>query len=199
MFGLIILSLASIASTGPIEVPTFVQPEVAASQVAACSFKHVRPSFDEMLQEDVITVSDMTTATGDQLRCVAKASLGSHYYVVFPEAIDSIYQPVYWRLSEERELANAKAWLEKRGLLARLPAFDPKTSDPTAVAHTLEVLCGPKAVGTLKPMKGLMTLSDGALTSGGLDDETFVCLLNVATASGYPLGFIGNEAYSKDH
>jgi hypothetical protein len=199
MLGLMILLLAKTAAT-PTETPEVVQPAEAASQVAACGFKDVRSSLeDDTLEDDFIRVLGVTAATEGQLRCVANASLRTHYYVVFQEPLDSIYQPRYWRLSEQRELADARAWLQKRGLLSRLPALNPKTSDASVVGRALEALCGPKAVGTLRPMKGFTTLSNDALTSGKLDEDTFTCLLNVTKASGYPLGFIGNEAHTKDH
>jgi hypothetical protein len=196
MLGLVILALAETATGSPAAIPAFVQPDVAASQVAACGFRVVRPRFDDLLQEEVIAVSDVSAASEEQLRCAANASLGSNYYVFFPETIDHIYQPLYWRLSEERQLADARAWLGKRGLLARLPVFDPKKS--TDFAQALEKLCGPKATGTLKPTAGLTTFTEGALSSGRLDEDTFLCLMNAAKASGQPLGFVGNEAYSKD-
>lgn len=186
------------APTSPINASEFVKPEVAASLVADCGFENVQPVFDDTLQEDVIKVLDVTVATEEQLTCVANASLGSHYYVVFPGPVDQTYQPLYWRIFRERGKADARAWLEQRGLLSRLPTFDPKQSETAAFARTLEGLCGPMAAGTLKPMKGFATFSDEALSPGRLDDETFLCLLNVAEVSGYPLGFIGNEAYPQD-
>lgn len=175
----------------PIELVT---PDVAASRVAACGFSTVRPRFDDLLQEDVIEVAGVISASDEQLRCAALASLSSHYYVVFPDTVERTYQPLYWRLAREQGKADARAWLEKRGLLSRLPMFDPQRSDENAFARALETLCGPKAAGTLQPMKGMATFKSDALASGRLDDETLWCLTNAAEASGYPLGFIGNEA-----
>jgi hypothetical protein len=53
------------------------------------------------------------------------------------------------------------------------------------------------------PVHGVAIIKDGALdtfrkgafSAGKLDDETLRCLLNAATASGYPLGFVSNELY----
>ena len=59
---------------------------------------------------------------------------------------------------------------------------------------------------TLQPMKGWAAFKDeavgtmdekGALSEGKLDDETMWCLVNAAAASGYRVGFIGNEAYEQ--
>jgi hypothetical protein len=181
------------------------KPEVAAARVEGCGFKRVRPKFDESLQEVVVEVLEVASASEEQLRCVAKASLQSHYYVTFPASVEQTYQALYWRMSREGDKADATAWLEKRGLLSRLPAYDPKRSDEIAFARTLEKICGPKAAGTLKPMGGMATFEEGALgtldkgafSTGKLDDETFECLMNAASASGYALGFIGNEYHEK--
>jgi hypothetical protein len=159
------------------------------------------------MQEDVVEVPEVTSASEEQLRCVALASLASSYYVVFRPEVEQAYQPLYWRLSEEHEKAAARVWLEKRGLLSRLPKFDPAQSDETAFAHKLERLCGPKATGTLQPMRGMATFKEGALgtltkrgfSKGKLDDETLMCLLHASAASGYPLGFIGNAPYEQPH
>lgn len=187
---------------GPFEL---VKPEVAVQRVAACGFKSVRSKFDGELEEDVIEVAKVASASAEQLRCTALASLDTHYYVTFPEPVYQSYEALYWRMSRERDKADARAWLAKRGLLSRLPAYDPKRSDVTAFAHTLEALCGPKAAGTLQPMHGMATFKKGALgtiekggfTTGQLDEETLWCLVNAAAASDYPLGFIGNEAYQQ--
>lgn len=181
------------------------KPQLAAERVAACGFSNVRPKFDDQLQEDVVEVQSVTSASAEQLRCAALAALDSHYYVWFPGPVDAAYQAIYWRMSDERYKAEAREWLEKRGLLSRLPRYDPKRSDDVAFTHALEMLCGPKAAGTLQPMHGMATFKQGALgtldahgfVEGPLDAETMSCLSKAAAVSGYLLGFIGNEAYRK--
>ena len=194
------------ASSGPFDTPiVLIKPEAAAARVAACGFKSVGSKFDDELQENVVEVRDVAVASTEQLRCTAVASLDTHYYVTFPAPVYQSYETLYWRLSRERDKADARAWLEKQGLLLRLPTYDPKHSDEAVFAHTLEGLCGPKAAGTLQPMHGMATFKDGALgtfgkggfTRGKLDEETMWCLVNAASASGYPLGFVGNEYYRR--
>ncbi|KXU29178.1 hypothetical protein A0J57_16720 [Sphingobium sp. 22B] len=174
--------------------PVLVRPEIAIQKIAACGFKKVDLKFDDTLQEDVIDVLDDASISDEQLRCAALASLASNYYVTFPAPIEKAYQPLYWNLSREQAKADAKAWLDKKGLLSRLPTYDQKQSNSSAFARSLEKLCGPKASGTLKPLNGMSTFNDSALATGALDEETLWCLTNAAMASGYPLGFIGNEA-----
>jgi hypothetical protein len=205
MFGvalmLMIGAAAQPATGSPFDAPVeLVKPKVAAQRVAACGFKSVRSKFDREEQEDVIEVMNVASASAEQLRCTAVASFDTHYYVKFPAPVYQTYETLYWRMSHERDKADARAWLDKRGLLSRLPAYDPKRSDEAAFAQTLEALCGPKAVGTLQPLHGMATFKEGALgtiekggfVEGKLDEETMLCLIKAASASGYPLGFIGN-------
>ncbi|RST29417.1 hypothetical protein HMF7854_00140 [Sphingomonas ginkgonis] len=197
---LLMVSLALLLSLGALAPPSsgdalkqpieLVKPEVAAARVAACGFKSVRPKFDDTQQEDVVEVSKVASASKEQLECVARASLQTHYYVTLPAPVEQTYQTLYWQMSRERDKADAKAWLDKRGLLARLPLYDPKRSDEATFARTLEKLCGPRATGSLKTME--------EHSAGNLDEETLWCLVNAASASGYPLGFIGNEAYKRE-
>lgn len=183
----------------PIEL---VKPEVAVARVAACGFKNAQIVADETLQEDVVKVMDASNASPEQLRCVALASLDTHYYVTFPMTLEQSYQMLYWKLSEERGRVDARAWLESRGLLSRLPTYDPNTSDETTFVAALEEVCGPRAAGTLVPVGGMATFKNDAIGSfegggyseGSLDNETMLCLHNAAAASGYALGFIGNAA-----
>ena len=137
----LILALGAMAPAGPVspDAPLeLVKPDIAVMRVANCGFKSVRSKFDDTLQEDVIEVSDVSSASTEQLQCVALAALDSHYYVTFPKPMYQAYAALYWRMSEERGKAEAKAWLEKRGLLSRLPAYDPKRSDEATFARTLE-------------------------------------------------------------
>ncbi|HEY0313772.1 MAG TPA: hypothetical protein VGC56_14930 [Allosphingosinicella sp.] len=196
-----LIAVAAVAPAAPREDPARpVDPAAAAAQVATCGFKSARPRFDHDVAEDVIEVPDVTSASEAQLRCAALASLGTSYFVVFPPAVEQGYLPLYQRLSDEQEKAAARIWLAKRGLLARLPIYDTAATDEASFARALERLCGRKAAGALQPMHGMATFSPGAMwtltkrgsSKGKLDDETFRCLVNASTASGYPIGFIGN-------
>jgi len=192
---LIAAALAGSAPANPLDLPLeLVKPEVAVAQVAACGMKDVRSKFEDTLQEDVIQVAD-TSASEEQLICVARASLASRYYVLFPLPLERGYQALYQRLSNEKDKTDAEAWLEKRGLLSRLPIYAPDNSDETAFVRDLEAMCGPNATGAIKTMHGMGTFESKAISSGNLNEETFWCLINGAAASGYPFGFIGNEQY----
>lgn len=198
IINLIAAAVAGSVPANPLDIPLeLVKPEIAAAQVAACGMKDVRSKFEDTLQEDVIQVGDMS-ASEEQLRCVARASLDSRYYVLFPLPVEQDYQILYQRLSDEKDKVDARAWLEKRGLLSRLPVYAPEHSDEAAFVHALEAMCGPNATGTIKIMHGMGTFEEKAVSSGKLNQETFWCLINGAVASGYPFGFIGNEQYGEN-
>lgn len=165
------------------------------ARVKACGFPSARATFDPTLQEDRVAVEGATDATDDQLKCVAKSAIATGHYVTFPAPIDDRYQPLYWEIIREHGRLAARAWLEERGLLSQLPVYDAKNPDETSFVRKLESLCGAKATGVLKPLDGMAMIKPEALTGSPADDEMMWCLMNVASASGYGLGFVGNEAY----
>ena len=178
--------------------PVLIKPEAAAAKVAECGFKKVHSKFDATLQEEVVEVLDDAPISDSQLRCVARASLATSYYVTFISPVEQAYQSIYLGLSREQAKTDARAWLEKRGLLSGLPSYDANGTDGAAFARSLERLCGPKAAGVLQPLNGMATFKSDVLASGALDEETLWCLTNAAEVAGYPLGFIGNEALGQD-
>ena len=191
--GLAFILAFNTQTSGVLPIPALPNPEAAVAQVRACGFTDVSTRFDETLQEDVVDVAAVVSASDEQLLCVARASLETHYYVLFPSPLGQAYGSIYWRLSEERGREDARAWLKERGLLDRVPQYKPSESDDAKFVRTLESICGEKAIGALQPLNGMATIRPGTLESGKVDDETLTCLLNVAAASGYHLGFIGNE------
>lgn len=207
---MLIFAFAALAVARPRAIPekpaSLEKPAVAAARVAACGFKNARTRFDDTMQEDVVEVLDVSSASEEQLRCAAVASLASYYYVVFSGAVEEAYEPLYWRLSDEHAKAAARLWLDKKGLLARLPTFTAGTDEAT-FAHSLESLCGRKAAGTLQPMRGMATFRRGALgmltkrgfSKAKLDEETLFCLINASAVSGYHLVFVGNGPAEQPH
>lgn len=185
--------LAVVPGTGSSAFPEMVKPEVALQQVVACGFATAQVKSDDMLQEDVIDIPSVATIGDGQLECVARASIRTSYYVIFPAPTKDAYQAIYWRLSREQAKVDARAWLAQRGLLDHLPVYDPQKSDIAAFARTLENLCGEKAAHALKPMGEMVTFDEDVLLAGSMDQDSFWCLTNAATVSGYPLGFIGHE------
>jgi hypothetical protein len=191
--------MLSAAAAQPFDVPReLVRPEVAVERLKSCGFEHVAVRDDRELQEDVLVVSGINEASERQLRCAAETSLSSIMYVEFPNSLNQRYEQLYWRMEKDKDLRNARVWLEQRGLLAKLPTYRKGKVDDLVFARQLESLCGPKAKGIFIRDRGIITMKLGAPDNPSMDDQTLVCLTNVANVSGFPVGFIGNEFYAED-
>lgn len=175
-----------------------VKPQTVAARVRACGFPRVGVTFDDVLQEPVVTV-DQSAATSEQLHCTARASLNSVYYVQFAaRSLDRVYQRVYSEMSRARNHADAVAWLARRGLLSKLPAYDATRAAKPATARAIEAVCGSRTGKILDPRhNGVRTAPDPRALLR-LSENEILSMSNAAEATGYRLGFIGNEAYRKD-
>jgi hypothetical protein len=201
MLGALLLLMTAIddARGSPTDaLPVLVKPEVAVARVATCGLGTAKAAFDAVMQEEVVSITGVASASDEQLECVARASLDTFYYVTVPRPIEDAYRSRYFDLSRERGLQLAREWLQQRGLLERLPAYNQQKSDEPAFIRQLETLCGPKAEGAVKSLGGMGTFNLDVLASRPLDEETHWCLVNAAIASGYPFGFIGNEQYGTE-
>jgi hypothetical protein len=195
---MLLLGFLSASAAQPFDPPiAYVKPEVAAGQVKACGFAHVAVRDDRELQEDVLVVSGVTQASEKQLRCAAEVSLSSITYVEFPEPVNRNYQQFYSRMEQDKDRRDARAWLERRGLLVKLPTYVKGKTDDLEFARKLEALCGPKARGAFVRDHGIMTIKTGTIEHPALNDETVMCLMNVSSAGGFQWGFVGNEYYEK--
>ncbi|HEY0042931.1 MAG TPA: hypothetical protein VGB62_00135 [Allosphingosinicella sp.] len=187
------LTLAFLAAPLPgMEVdPASISPKAAAAKVRACGFEHVLIRYDRTMGQTVLVVKKVRAATKEQLECAARAAIDTVSFVLFPPAIQATYERLYYDLSRARTLADARAWLDKRGLLARLPAYDAQKTDQTGFARALDALCGaePGLVDAEFP-NSLLPLK---APTERVKAETFFCLLNAFEASGVRVGFVGNE------
>lgn len=129
--------LAAGAAAFPIDPSQFVKPEVAM-QRKACGFRHVSVKNDDTLQEEVIVVSRVRRASDFQLRCVVRQSLASSIYVQFPGSLDRKYQRLYVRIRRKADRIEARNWLQRHGLLAKLPHYERRKTDDVRFAHELE-------------------------------------------------------------
>lgn len=167
-------------------------PQVAAKRVMRCGVGSVSVKFEPELDWDVLVVAANGPLSDDQIVCIEKA--GSPYVVELP-VVD---QPRFNRAREERAARSmatgARKWLAAHGLLDRLPAYKPGATGDADFAHKIEALC--HAQGALSSSYGVHTLSpDWAKAESGKSNPSgpFACLWIAASASGYALGFSGNE------
>jgi hypothetical protein len=135
---------AAFGAAQPVDAPTeFIKPDLAVEGIKGCGFPNVRLRFDSSMDEQVIEVSSASKASELELRCVAQHSLASSTYVNFPEPLNRRYQRVYLKPSQAAGRIYARAWLDRRSLLAKLPTYEKGKTDDLVFARKLEALCGP--------------------------------------------------------
>jgi hypothetical protein len=186
------LSLA-LAAQAPVPdaIPRPATPQVVIARVAACGVKRrdARIRVDHMLQEAVVDVRPVAAPSDAQLACLARVSAEAFWFLVFDDATQARFEPLYSRASEDANLTSARAWVAAHGLAGRLPPYRKGRDDPALVIAAIEKLCRAPA-RSFRNNAGMMTAESMESVSG----EQFICALNVATVAGLPFGFIGNEA-----
>jgi hypothetical protein len=193
------LLLIAQPSPPPVAVTERVSPQVAAERVRACGAGRVTVRDERELQEEVLVAPETGTATKEQLICIDQAA-GFGYDVELSPAV----QPQFNAIREARAsaifAAEARQWLSAHKLLDRLPKYEPGVTSDAAFTRDVESLCGPQAKGAFQSKYGFHALDPEWVTrqSPKFDpDGVFTCLLNVTSAAGYNLVFIGNEAFGK--
>jgi len=191
---LVVLAAVTAASAQPAG-PSLgrVVPGIAAQQVGRCGFASVALSYDGLLGQYIVKVPGIQDAPDDQLRCAAKVSLDTDYYVDFRAPLNRRYEQVYWPVAEGEGRASARDWLTKHGLLSKLPAYVPGKTDDLKYAHQLEQLCGPQAKGAFAIEQGALTVKTGTAAHPRVDVGTLNCLMNAQWASGLPTTLATSE------
>jgi len=204
MIGVILaLAVAAPAVEIPSKPPVLVlpsphalpSPQDAKSAVSTCGLrdKNVEVRFEPSMDEDIIWVArDSGPLTKPEMSCVAGASLKTSYYVYFRNlAEQKRYDQVYWKLSDEADLADARQWLGARNLLATVPI--PEHGQPLSkYAGAVEEFCGVKRGTFLVAVddhtmtyveSGLGRISPNGLDGGAATPAQFDCVQNATTAA----------------
>jgi len=178
-----------------------VTPEVAATRVSECGLGPVTIRFDDLLQSIILTAASAGAVTDAPLSCADRAV--SYYDLELPPAV----QPRYDALREKRLsahfVAEARAWLSARGLIDRVPHYQPGVTDDADFTRAVESLCGPRAKGAFQSQYGFHVISPDWVkrSLSPIDEEgseMLACILNVTSVAGYKVGLIRNEAFAED-
>jgi hypothetical protein len=197
------------ASTG--QAPSATAPDrvlqsrrVVKAAMLACGLPAggVDVRFEDDMQEDVVWVARRLTQS--QMTCVAKASITTDYFVFFRDASEQrVYDPIYQKLSNEAEVANARDWLRARHLLAAVPT--PEAGKPLSdYTASVEEFCGVKRGALLVAFDehtitytrgGLGRMTPKGIVDRAADDAQFDCILNATsavdlTSHGIVFGFV---------
>lgn len=192
MFGTVILIAAAQLSASLLNAYERITPQVAAQRVAACGVGAITVRSDADLDADVLVVA--AAAVSDrQLTCMDKAA--SFYDVELPPSVQPRFNAIREARSAALMASEARKWLRAHNLLDRLPKYESGVTDDAAFGREVEKLCG--ADQALQSRYGPHALSpEWAMqhaTDARLEDGPMACLLNVTWATGFKMGFIGNE------
>ena len=190
-------------------VPVQLSSMQIQGRVARCGVLIARVTIrdDRDLQEDVIAIAPGPSLTDAQFTCVARVSLEAATYVTFDESDQQRrYNTIYRPIEDGRGVSLARAWLNQRGLLDKLPRYDPPSQTLAAYGRELETFCGIPRGTVLTSVGGGLSIRNDLLLPvtrkafrGEMTDGQFECLLNASTASNLHehrarFGFIGNAA-----
>lgn len=175
-----------------------ITPQVAAKRVADCGVGAVTVRADTDLGADVLVVEGSEPVSDQQLACINKAA--SFYDVELPSSAQPRFDAIRDAVSAALMASEARKWLKAHGLLNRLPKYEPGVTDDAEFGRKVEKLCS--AEGALQSQYGPHTLSPAWTTQrvgdAQREEGTLKCLLSVTWASGYKMGFIGNEQAGRD-
>jgi len=173
-----------------------VTPQVAAERVERCGAGPVTAKSEPELDLDVLVINVSGSVTDEQLTCIDKAA--SFYDVELPASIQPRLDAIRKSRVDAAMAADGRKWLSEHKLLDRLPDYEPGVTQDANFAHKIEELC--KAPGALSSRYGLHTLNPDWIVRNSTfkSDGPLTCILNVTWATGYQLGFIGNETYAPE-
>lgn len=157
----------------------------AAKQVKACGFAWAEPFYDPEQRQVVVAVRDVVKASNRELSCAARVSLAAERPVNLPEALWPRYQAIYERLAREKDLAEARPWLAARGLLERVPRYDPARDSDDGFMRKLGKLCGIDVTGALDNSWGPRTINMEWLEKQPGQETGVECLWRAATVAGF--------------
>jgi hypothetical protein len=169
-----------------------ITPQAAAERVARCGAGPVTVRSEKEIDVDVLVVTAKRPITDEQISCIAKAA--SFYDVELPPDAQPRLNAVTTARSVAITRAEGTKWLSAHNLLDKLPEYKAGVTNDEEFARKVETLC--RADGALQSSYGAHALSpEWGMEHLGetTEDGPFACVLNAAWASGFKLGFIGNE------
>jgi hypothetical protein len=193
MYAHLVMIAAAQMSTSVLKAYDQITPQVAAKRVAGCGVGAVTVRSDAELDADVLVVAGSASILDERLACIDKAA--SFYDVELPPSV----QPRFNAIREARSAAlmatEGRRWLKAHDLLDRVPKYEAGVTDDAVFGRTVEKLCG--ADQALQSPYGPHALSPEWASQHAFDprieDGPMACLINVSWATGFKMGFIGNE------
>ena len=181
--------------------------EQTVAAIVKCAIPHanIRIAYERELQSDEVTITHLGQLTDAKLHCLKAAVHPFYLLTIADQEQRAAFYDFSRREDRPREKADATEWLRQRGLLDRLPRFEPYER-LEQFAERFEIACG------IDRGKGLMMLGPSSLTvrpdlvqtsDFEKSGEHLYCLMQMFAASnanehGVSFGFVGNEAYAEE-
>ncbi|MCA1749440.1 MAG: hypothetical protein LC634_07885 [Sphingomonadales bacterium] len=180
--------------------PTY---EETVQAIVQCDIARANVSIEyaDLMQSDVVTISDLGEMSDLKLRCLRAAIHPFYILTIEDEEQSEAFYEFSRREDRSLEKAQAREWLRARGMLGRVPAFDPD-QPIEQFAAALESACELDE-GSVLTSLGPSTLTFKPEYLQDLDyttaDNSLSCITRMFAASDaadhdISLGFIGNEA-----
>ena len=204
--GCVIAETQKLGLTARVNLPPESLPsrEQTIDAIVRCDVPraNIAIAYTDYLQSDEVKIADLGPVSDAKLRCL-KAAVHPVYILTLQNAAQqAAFSEFSEREDRPKEKSEAREWLRSKGLLDRLPSFDPKETLET-FATKLESACGLKRGGALTAdgPSQLSVRPDFVLGKNFdvLGDSIF-CLMQMFSASdakenGVRLFFTGNDAY----
>ena len=166
---------------------------------------NIKIAYEDYLQSDEITITDIGEITDAKLRCLKGAVHPFYILSLLDESQRSAFYAFAEREDRPKSKAEAREWLRVNGLLDRLPAYDPSRG-LVKFAAEVERACDLDEGSALIPHgASFLTIQPKFLLGADFEKtaKALQCLTRMVTASdadqhGVRLGFIGNEAVRKN-
>jgi hypothetical protein len=193
MYAHLIMIAAAQMSTSLSNAYPNITPQVAAKRVTDCGVGAVTVRSDAELDTDVLIVGGSAPVSDQQLACINKAA--SFYDVELPSPAQPRFNAIREAHSAALMASEARKWLKAHDLLDQIPKYEAGVTDDAAYGRKVEKLC--RADGALRSAYSPHALSpEWAMqhtSDDRLEDGPLACLLKVTWATGFKMGFIGNE------
>jgi len=164
---------------------------------------NIHIKYQDYLQSDEVTISDLGPVTDAKLRCLKGAVHPFYILTIENPAQQAAFYEFSEREDRPKRKAEAREWLQSKRLLNRVPTYDPKRGLPD-FAVSLEAACGLKPGSVLMADGDWLTVRPNALSAKSFEksSETLACVTRMFAASdasekGVKFGFIGNEAVAE--
>ena len=174
--------------------------------IAKCNIlrANVRIRYEDDLQSDEVTISDLGQVSDEKLRCLKAAVHPFYILTITDQKQQAAFYDYSRRADRPGEKAGALEWVRAKGLIAKLPAYDGEQK-LTDFAEELEAACGLELGSALTVIGQFLNVHPKFVRSHSVNTlaAPLECLMNLyyasdATEYGVKLGFIGSETLAKE-